>query len=779
MKRSQPFNALWALMLIAVAGIFPGCTAKPSMDLQKPVAITAIEPRESDGKTEIVVGGSGPILQYTSFQLTEPLRLVVDITDADLAGFQDTISVNKGPIVDITPSQQDNIARLEIGLTRTVETQLYQEGGKLTIELGKPVEAAPEPAKAVPEKPEKAEPLPQPEPPKEEKAPPAAAAAPPEIGRASIVTSVKATAGREGVKVVISANGSMRPNTFMIEGKKLVIDIPGTKSVVRPTVIPVRKGGLNRVRIGQHPAPDRKVRVVLDLTKPMEYTSTSEGNQVLIAMTAAPAAATKEKAPVERAAPQGEAAASEKEIAQAPPAAAPPSGKEAAPAVPPTAKKERARPEPQPEEDTSLLTASKYTGRKISLDLQDADLVNVLRLFADVANLNIILAPEVKGKVTVRMLNVPWDQAMDIILKMNGMGHVREDNIIRIASLAALAQQSDEEVKAREAKKKAEDLITRIVAINYSTAKLIEGTLKKSLSARGETVVDERTNTIIIKDIPLNVDEVVTLIKLLDKPIPQVMIEAKIVEATTSFSRELGVQWGGNYNADATYGTATGLAFPNSITVTGGPGQAATASGNGRYFVNLPAATGSGSGGAVGFTFGSLNKALNLDIVLSAMESTGEGKVISSPRVSALDNKEAKITQGQSIPYQSSSASGGTNIQFVDAILSLLVTPHVTPDNKIFMKIKATKNAPDNSIVVNGSPSIRRNEAETEMLLGDGETAVIGGILIVDRGYTVSQVPFFADLPLIGWLFRKRTSIDNKRELIIFITPRVVRQDAI
>ena len=429
--------------------------------------------------------------------------------------------------------------------------------------------------------------------------------------------------------------------------------------------------------------------------------------------------------------------------------------------------------------DETLVTSGKYTGRRISLDLQDADLVNVMRLFAEVANLNMILAPDVRGKVTVRMVNIPWDQAMDIILKMNGLGHIREDNIVRIASITAITREAEEAARAKEAKKKAEDLITRIIPISYSTAAEIESSIKKSLSARGETVVDTRTNTLIVKDIPSHVDEVVTLVKVLDKPIPQVMIEARIVEASTSFTRDLGVQWGGTFSADAAHGNSTGLTFPNSIGVTGGPTMGATPTGAGNYFVNLPAAAGPGAGGALGISFGSLNKALNLDLVLSALEATGEGKVISSPRVSALDNKEAKIEQGQSIPYTTSSASG-TQVQFIDAKLSLAVTPHVTPDNKIFMKIQAQKNAADTSLLgAGGQPSIRKNEATTEILLSDGETAVIGGILIIDRGHTIQKVPFFADLPLIGWLFKKKTTRDDKRELLIFITPRIIKQDAI
>jgi type IV pilus assembly protein PilQ len=782
MKYSQPRGMFWLMILISLTLLMHGCAAKsPTVgNEQGPSAIIdKIEPRDVDGMTEIAIGGNEPILQYTSFQLTEPLRLVVDISYADVKKFQNKIIVNRGAVLDITPSQIDSIARLEIGLSQPVDTKLYQANGKLIIEIAKPVAGA----KA---EPEAVQPVPQPEPPKVEQVPAAEklaeekpAAEKHEKGTASVVTAVKASAGKGGVKVAISANGTMVPSTFMVEGKKLVIDIPGTRSKVRPSVIPVRKGGLDKVRVGQHAAPEQKVRVVLDLTRPMEYEAKSEGNTFIIAMTPAAAPTTKaeEKATQEKSAPAEpeKALTAEQQVSPAPEAAAVP------PQAPvPTARRAEARrPELVATGTSSLIGGGKYSGRRISLDLQDADLVNVLRLFAEVANLNMILAPDVKGRVTVRMVNIPWDQAMDIILRMNGLGYALEDNILRIASVAALTKEAEDESKAKEAKKKAEDLVTRIVSINYSKAREIEPTLKKSLSVRGESVVDERTNTIIIKDIPRNVDEAVTLVKLLDKPIAQVMIEARIIEASTNFTRDIGVQWGGTSSHDAAHGNPTGFNFPNSITVTGGPTMGTTPSGSGNFFVNLPAAVAQGSGGAIGFTFGSLNKALNLDLILSAMESTGEGKVISSPRVSALDNKEAKIEQGQSIPYQTTSATG-TQVQFIDALLRLTVTPHVTPDNKIFMKIQATKNAPDTSLLgAGGQPSIRKNEATTEILLADGETAVIGGILTIDRGYTMQKVPFFADIPLIGWLFKEKSSRDNKTELIIFITPKVVKQEVI
>lgn len=769
-----------ALIMMVVTLMFAGCGGRGGPDAGQPgakVAITAITPQETDTRTEIVVEGSDQILQYTSFQLTEPLRLIVDITDADLSQFKDKITVNKGSVIDITPSQVDNIARLEIALSQSVDTKVYQSGGKLMVELAKPVEAA----KAAPESvtPAVAPEAPAETAPAAEAAPVAPVAGGDESGTAKIVRKVQATGSKQGAKVVIAADGTMKPNSFMIEGKRLVIDIPGAKSRVRPSVIPVRKGGLDKVRVGQHMTPDQKVRVVLDLTKTMDYTVTPEGNTLVIAMSIATGPKPEEK-PQERAASQPAAVAPVTESSETEAPAAP---QETAAAPAPVAQQERfeSRVQPSLGETAIVMGTKKYTGRRISLDLQDADLVNVLRLFGELANLNMILSPDVKGKVTVRLVNIPWDQAMEIILKMNGLGFTIEDNILRIASMSALAKEADEEIRTKEAKKKAEDLITRTIPISYSDASKIELTIKKSLSSRGETVVDSRTNTIIVKDIARNVDEVLALIRLLDKPTAQIMIEARIVEASLNFNRSLGVQWGANYNANAQYGNPTGLKFPNSVGITGGPSMGGPPSGSGAYFVNMPAPAGAGTGGgAIGFQFGSLSKNFTLDLVLSALESTGEGKVISTPRVSALDNREAKIEQGISIPFATSQAGGATNVQFVDAKLSLTVTPHATPDGRIFMKIVATKNAPDTSLLgASGQPSIRKNEASTEILLTDGETAVIGGILVLDRGQTVTKVPFFGDIPLIGWLFRSTAVREEKRELLIFVTPRIVKQEII
>jgi len=792
MKFAQPLKTGWLIILISLVTLLNGCAVKGKATANQKqgtlVQLSKIEPRDSDGKTEITIEGTEPILMFTSFPLTDPPRQVVDITDADIGKFQDKIVVNNGAIIDITPSQKDNIARLEIALAQVVDVKVYQAGGKLIIETIKPVEVAKTSPEAVTAPPvqetpqvEKVE-APQPQ---------------PELAAATVVSAVQASAGKEGTKVVITGDGLMKPNTFMVGKLRLVVDIPGVKSRVKPSVIPVRKGGLDKVRVGQHSTPEQKVRVVLDLKKPLEYTVTTEGNTLIIAMGTALAIKKEEPAPQERAAaqePEKAPVEKEKEVKEA--VAVPVAPQEAAPVPPPVKPFAQERVESTRSDlgapETALLEGgNKFSGRKISLDLQDADLINVMRLFAEVANLNIVLAPDVKGKITVRMVNIPWDQAMDIILRMNGMGYALENNILRISTVTAMTKEAEEELKSKEAKKKAEDLITRIIPINYAKvtdpnpkpgdiiSPPIETALRKSLSARGDITADTRTNTLIIKDIARNVEEIVSLIKVLDKPNPQVMIEARIVEASLNFNKDIGVQWGGAASSSASTGNSTGLSFPNTVNVTGGSSMGATSSG-GNYIVNLPATANSTvGGGSVGFSFGSLSKALNLDLVLSAMESTGEGKIISTPRVSALDNREAKIEQGLSIPYTTISAAG-TLIEFKKALISLVVTPHVTPDNKIFMKLVATKNAPDTSILgASGQPSIRENNATTEILLSDGETAVIGGIIVVDRSTTDYKIPFFGDIPLIGWLFRRSVSKEEKKELIIFVTPKIIKQEVV
>jgi type IV pilus assembly protein PilQ len=412
-------------------------------------------------------------------------------------------------------------------------------------------------------------------------------------------------------------------------------------------------------------------------------------------------------------------------------------------------------------------SGKRYTGRRLSLDFKDADIENILRLIAEISNLNIVTGDDVKGKISLRLINVPWDQALDIVLEAQGLGMVRTGNVIRIAPAAKLKAEDDAAIAAKQAKQRLEDLVLEIIPVNYATARDLEPQVRPLLSDRGKLTTDIRTNALIVTDVQLSVDKARALVIALDTVTPQVLIEARIVEASLNFTREIGVQWGGNFSASAATGNPTGMNFPGRVEVTG--------PGSNNFAVDLPAAAGSGSGGGINFTLGSLTNFLNLDLRLSALESTGEGRIISSPRVTTLDNKEAVIEQGISIPFETTS-EGGTQTSFIDANLNLTVTPHVTNDESISLKIKASKNAPDASVRgASGAPSISKKEARTEVLIKNGQTTVIGGIYQIDRSDTVSGVPRFQKLPFVGWLFKKTNVTDAKTELLIFITPRIVR----
>ncbi|MFC1856236.1 type IV pilus secretin PilQ, partial [Thermodesulfobacteriota bacterium] len=405
---------------------------------------------------------------------------------------------------------------------------------------------------------------------------------------------------------------------------------------------------------------------------------------------------------------------------------------------------------------------------------------NLLRMIADVSGFNVITSDDVKGQVSIHLSNVPWDQALDVILNIKDLGMVQRGNIILVvpqAKIAASEERKKSKIKALkeekldEIKRKQKDLEDlkpvelKVIPINYAKAADLSAQVQPILSEKGSISVDERTNVLIVKDIAENIEEIEEMIAQLDGVTPQVLIEARIVEANTNFSRRFGIQWGSGYNAGPQYGNPTGYNFPNSYSANGGMGGP-----NNNYFVDLPA---NGANGAVDFSFGHIANTMTLDMRLSAMESSGEGKIISSPRVVTLDNTQAIIQQGTAIPYESTSDEG-SETEFVDANLSLTVTPQITADGSIRLQIKASKNAPNLSIVANGQPAIDKKEAQTEVLIKDGETTVIGGIFVVDESEAESGIPFFSKLPFIGWMFKTEEKIKSRNELLIFITPRII-----
>src|SRR3972149_1939041 len=418
-----------------------------------------------------------------------------------------------------------------------------------------------------------------------------------------------------------------------------------------------------------------------------------------------------------------------------------------------------------------------YRGQLVSFDFKDADVRDVLKILADISGFNFIVSKDVKGTVTLKLSNVPWDLALDIVLEDAILGAVVEGNVIKVAPLKTIQTKQNAIQAAARSKEQLEPLITRQIFINYATADELTPLADPLLSPRGDIKVDTRTNSILVTDTEIRVKQIEELVKSLDTRTPQVLIEARVVQATLDFVQELGVQWGANYLASAATGNPTGAFFPSRIQPGGvTPGNPPPFGNIGNNFlVDLPAAVGTGSGGALGIILGSLTGAFDLDIRLSALENRGDGRIVSSPRVLTLNNNPARIEQGVSIPFLSVSAAG-TQTQFVDANLTLEVTPQVTNDNRVLMDIKVTDNRPDPTLTgANGQPSIRRNEAETQTIASDGETIVIGGIYTRDTSESLRGIPWFSRIPLLGWLFRNTDTRDQRRELLIFITPRIVK----
>ena len=418
----------------------------------------------------------------------------------------------------------------------------------------------------------------------------------------------------------------------------------------------------------------------------------------------------------------------------------------------------------------------KYRGQRISMDFKDADLTNVFRIIAEVSNLNIITADDVKGKVSLRLVNVPWDQALDIVLRSKS----EQDRF----DAQKQVEQSRQEALNRAAEVRAtQEAVFDTIPVSYSKASELLVKIKPLASKFGKLDSDDRTNVLIIRDLPQNIVEAKALVATLDTATPQVLIEARIVEVDTSFTRELGVQWGGSYRAGSG-NTKFGLTGAQDSAGASLPGGAVTAgtinpftatSPVPSFAVNLPAAIGSGAGG--GIAFGILKDNLRLDLSLSALEASGKGKIISSPKIVTTDNKEATIEQGTQIPYSTVSASG-TNTQFIDATLSLKVTPHITPDGRVSMRLEA-KNDSQGEIGVTGQPAINKKKAITEVLIRDGETTVIGGIMQITRNETRAGLPWLSKIPVLGYLFRKDTNTTRNRELLIFITPKILKQEPV
>ena len=430
---------------------------------------------------------------------------------------------------------------------------------------------------------------------------------------------------------------------------------------------------------------------------------------------------------------------------------------------------------------------SKWRGERIDLEIQDAPIKDILLLFSDIGRVNIIAGDGVDGQVTMRLNSVPWDQALDIILRSLKLGMVQEGNIIRVATLSELEAERAAAIEKANAQVRLKPLETRLIPLSYAAVSDMAGKVGTVLSSRGSVTPDERTNTLIVMDVVENIAIAEQLVNKLDSQTPQVTIEARIVEARTNWLRELGIQWGFDFTATPGTGNPTGLWFPNSLGVAGGSGAVGgqqitsgfllpSAQATPNYVVDLPAAAGTGAGGAVGFSFGSVDGNLNTNLRLSAAEDVGEVRIISAPKISTLDNTQATIEQGVQIPISQVSAQG-VNTRYVNATLGLSVTPHVTNEGSVMLEVQVQKNEADFvNTGARGDPTILTKSATSQMLVQDGDTAVIGGIFTRNQSVNRKKVPWIAEVPILGWFFKNKREADTRTEVLIFLTPKIINR---
>jgi type IV pilus assembly protein PilQ len=711
------------------------------------------------------------------FKLHDPPRVVVNIP-----GALDTWRANlpgpaEGPVKGVRSAQYKErpqpVVRVVVDLRGDFPYRLEAAGNQLRVFIGGEV------AQAAPGPPGTPTPTPRLAP------PPASGDQPPVASTAAAAgqvrrVDVRALRGRSRIAIATSGNVTFNitevsdPPSLVVDIPDAIIDPRAAKAVeLRQSTTPVQ-----RVRSAQHQEDSRRsVRVVADLRGPAKYEVAQVGSMIQVDLIAQPTALQAAPPP-----PPG---------APPPPGPPPPAAGEAPPGAPPSA----AQPTGAP--------------ARISMDFKDADINNLLRIIAEVSGLNVVAGSDVTGKVTVRLINVEWPQALDLILKINNLAYEQDGNVIRVASQAALQRERDararaqeQEARAREAQRRAaiqlEPLQFRIIPINYARAQDVFTALRDLTTKErpgASMVVDGRTNSLIINDLPATISRVESLLKTIDRPTPQVMIESRIVEASKNFAQSLGVQWGAGIGAatNKTAFPATGAIFgssavPGPIPVPGiytaptpssATNQIGSAAGPVPVFINFPASVQGITAPALGLTLGSVRNPAVLGFQLSAAETESKIRTLSAPKVMTLENVEAEIRQGTQVPYTTIDSSGRTVVAFQDAFIRLKVTPKVTNDRRIGMKVEAERTFPGDRIDYAGGFAFPLNQrrATTNVLVSNGATLVIGGLLQSDERYSENRLPFLGDIPLLGILFKsKNIGPDSRIELLIFITPTIVEE---
>lgn len=659
---------------------------------------------------------------YTIYNANDPYKTTIEIPDMSIGTFTSKIVSEKSGVTEIMPQQIDSpkISRIDIVLqTPSAISPAYADNTLvLSIKKEEPVVLSDfkdaeskdsgrnfgaAPLLAVAEAPVKVIKT------ADENIQPGS--------KATEITGIELRKTKDAVKILITGNGAIISNVFPLN-EKIVVDIP---DVLLKAALPESvTAPLKAIRAGKH---KDKLRLVFDLKEKTNFDVTATGNSIEISLMA-----------METSIAQAPSTNSDKAVAAA-----------TVPAKP-----------VQPVTEPEKLIESEYTGKKISLDFQDADVRPVFRLLADVSGYNLVLDPAVKGNITIKLLNVPWDQALDIILNTLTLSKSIEGNILWIAPTTVFARITEDRQKAKDIGEKAEDLEQEVVRINYAAAGDISSAVNsgKLLTSRGSVAIDTRMNTLIIKDTQKSINNIKELVKIMDVPKPQVMIEAKIVEVSTNYSESLGIRWGG---------TIQGRGI-NDL------GQQVS----GSFAVNSPVVTpstsGTNPGGVLGLTIGSANQ-VQVQLSLSALESIGKSKTLSNPRILTMDNEAATIQQGRSFFVQTVSQAG-TQTEEKKATLSLNVTPKITPDGYVQLKVAATD---DTLEVVGANPVVNTKSLNTNALIKSGETLVLGGIYTTGVTEGETGVPLLSKVPVLGWLFKTKTQTGpNNKEMLIFITPTIV-----
>lgn len=659
----------------------------------------------------VKIKADGPI-KYSLNKSDDPFRIKLELENVSLGKFKNRIFSYKAGITDIMPSQTEKPNRavhLDILLQSPAGIKPELLDNTLTLFVEHEEKALQDEVVSL--------------------ASPSDTEDGPEGETAGEITDVLFESTGNGTELIIRGDGPMPdPSVFDLDGR-LIIDIPGVTMGA-----PLPSQNMPPVHDIRYREDDDKTRFILDLEANAGRSVFTVDDEVVVDFASKSASSEKTDSTKRK----EDSAAKQKEGG-----------------------------EQQPE-------ANNRKSGLVSLDFQDADIIPILRLLSDVSGYNIVVHPDVKGKITMKLLNVPWEQAMDIILKTFGLEKVVEGNIIRVAPIAVFVREREEATKFKQSKAEetAGIIESRPFPINYADVSVVEGTIKNAniLTKQGSISSDKRTSTIVINDLSSTFPKIEELLKTLDKPTPQVLIEARIVEINTSDTKDLGIQWGLNYKPSTDLFSVGGLSGLTKGPFTGNS-----------FAVDFPGSSGVGSGS--GFTFGILNPArtLGLDVQLSALESVSKGKIISTPRIVTLDSEKAKIMQGTSEPYpQLSGASGNVSAAFKDVALTVEVTPHITPDGSVGMEVSVVKEDILSTVQISGSqvPRTSKVESKTKVLIQSGETIVIGGVQRKNITDSSSGVPGLKDIPLLGWLFKNKSVSDKTSELLIFITPRIMEKTA-